>query len=239
MDTIFGKKKYSILYSILFYSIHPSIKLIKENTSITSTFNFTKINVEDIEKEIFNLDGNKKGTFKNIPTKRLKETSSICSETLLRIWNEQLINLKTFPKNLKLANITPIFKKGDSNLTKNYRPISILPSVSKIFERLMQKQLVPYINSVLSPYLCGYRKGYNAQSALITLIEKWRCILDKKGYAGAILMDLSKAFDTIYELLIAKLQAYGIQKDSLKLIQSYLTDRWQRTKINQGLTNPF
>ena len=97
----------------------------------------------------------------------------------------------------------------------------------------MQKQLVPYINSVLSPYLCGYRKGYNAQSALITLIEKWRCILDKKGYAGAILMDLSKAFDTInYELLIAKLHAYGIQKDSLKLIQSYLTDRWQRTKIN-------
>ena len=65
------------------------------------------------------------------------------------------------------------------------------------------------------------------------MIEKWKETLDKNGYAGAILMDLSKAFDTInYELLIAKLGAYGIKKDSLKLIHSYLTDRWQRTKIN-------
>ena len=94
------------------------------------------------------------------------------------------------------------------------------------------------MTNFLSPYLCGYRKGYNAQSALITLIEKWKSILDNKGYAGAVLMDLSKAFDTInYELLIAKLHAYGIEKNSLKLIQSYLTDRWQRTKINSTFSS--
>ena len=125
---------------------HPSINLIKENTSIVSSFNFTKIKLADIEKEILNLDRKKNGTFKNIPTKILKETSSICSETLLQIWNEQIINLKTFPKSLKLADITPIFKKGDSYLAENYRPISVLPTVSKIFERLMQKQLIDYID---------------------------------------------------------------------------------------------
>ena len=183
------------------FKYHPSIQMIKENVSINSRFNFTKINLSDIEKEITSLNGNKKGNFGGIPTKRLKETSSICSEALLRIWNEQIINSKTFPKDLKLADITPIFKKGDPNLTKNYRPISILPSVSKVFERLMQKQLILYINNFLSPYLCGYRKGYNAQNALVTLFEKWKASLDKGGYAGAVLMDLSKAFDTCnYEL---------------------------------------
>ena len=67
-------------------------------------------------------------------------------------------------------------------------------------------QLIPYIEIYLSTYLCGYRKGFSTQYALISLIEKWKAILDKKGYAGAVLMDLSKAFDTInHELLIAKL----------------------------------
>ena len=78
----------------------------------------------------------------------------------------------------------------------------------------------------LSPYLCGYRKGYSAQHALLTLIEKWKSILDKKGFGGAILMDLSKAFDTLnHELLIAKLHAYGFSSDALVLIKSYLKDK--------------
>ena len=106
---------------------------------------------------------------------------------------------------MKLADITPVFKKDDPTLSKNYRPVSILPNVSKVFERIMQTQLVSYIDNHLSPHLCGYRKGFSTQRALITLIEKWKSSLDQKGYAGAVLMDLSKTFDTInYELLIAK-----------------------------------
>ena len=85
----------------------------------------------------------------------------------------------------------------------------------------------------LSPFLCGYRKGYSAQHALLSMLEKWKISLDKGGYAGGVLMDLSKAFDTLnHDLLIAKLYAYGFGKNALKLIQSYLSDRWQRTKIN-------
>ena len=101
-----------------------------------------------------------------------------------------------------------------------------MPSVSKIFERIIQNQFSSYIDEFLSPYLCGYRKGFNTQYALLSLIEKWKKTLDDNGYTGAILMDLSKAFDTInHELLIAKLYAYGFSKGALKLIHSYLSDR--------------
>ena len=90
----------------------------------------------------------------------------------------------------------------------------------------------------MSPYLCGYRKGFNTQYALLSLIEKWKETLDNKGYTGAILMDLSKAFDTInHELLIAKLYAYGFSKDSLKIISSYMSDCWQRTKIDKSFSS--
>ena len=86
-------------------------------------------------------------------------------------------------------------------------------------------------------YLCGCRKGFRTQYALLSLIERWKKILDEKGFGGAVLMDLSKAFDTLnHELLIAKLSAYGFNNESLKLIRSYLTNRWQRTKINKSFS---
>ena len=101
-----------------------------------------------------------------------------------------------------------------------------------------KKQFSSFIDEFLSPYLCGYRKGFNTQYALLSLIEKWKETLDGKGYTGAVLMDLSKAFDTInHELLIAKLYAYGFSKDALKLIFSYMSDRWQRRKIHKSFSS--
>ena len=90
----------------------------------------------------------------------------------------------------------------------------------------------------LSPYLCGYRKGFNPQHALLAMLEKWRIATDKGGFGGGVLMDLSKAFDTLnHDLLVAKLHAYGFCSYALKLIKSYLTDRWQRTKINERFSS--
>ena len=90
-----------------------------------------------------------------------------------------------------------------------------------------------YVDHFLPPYLFGYRKGFSTQQALLSLIEKWKNILNKKGYGGAVLMDLSKAFDTLnHDLLIAKLNAYGFTRESLKLIKRYLTNRSQRSKVN-------
>ena len=140
---------------------------------------------------------------------------------------------KEFPDELKLADITPIYQKDDPNKSKNYRPVSVLPAVSKVFEKITHDQIIQYINSFLTPYLCGYRKGFGNQQVLLSLIEKWKIVLDLKGYGGAVLTDVSKAFDTInHDLLIAKLHAYGFTKESLKLIKSYLSIRWQRTKVN-------
>ena len=102
----------------------------------------------------------------------------------------------------------------------------------------MQNKLFPYLEDFLSPFLCGCRRGYSTQYVLLGVIEKWKHMLDNRGYAGAILMDLSKAFDTInHELLLAKLYAYGFEKNALRLIRSYLTERWQRTKINHSFSS--
>ena len=125
-----------------------------------------------------------------------------------------------------------------NGLIENYRPVSVLPTVPKIFARIILKQFSAHVNEFLSPYFCGYRKGFNTQYALLSLIEKWKKTLDNKRYTGAILMDLSKAFDTInHELLITKLYAYGFSKESLKIISSYMTDRWQRTRIDNSFSS--
>ena len=139
---------------------------------------------------------------------------------------------------MKLADITPVHKKDDKTDKSNYRPISGLPSGSKIFERIIQRQIGQYMEIFLSKYLCGYRKGYSVQHALIALLETLRISPDNKGFGGAILMDLSKAFDTLnHDLLITKLYAYGFSKTALRLIRSYLTNRWQRTKINNSYSS--
>ena len=100
--------------------------------------------------------------------------------------------------------------------------------------------MIEFIGDYLSPYLCGYRKGYNAQYALIAMIEKWKKSLDQGGMFAAVLMDLSKAFDTInHELLIAKLHAYGFEKSALSIVNDYLSNRWQRVKIENSFSDWF
>ena len=143
-----------------------------------------------------------------------------------------------FPNELKLADVTPILKKEDPSRAKNYRPVNVLPSVSKIFERILHRQVSSYVDQFLSTFMCGYREGFSAQHALLSLIERWKITLDQNGYGGAILMGLSNASDTVnHDLLIVKLGAYGFDTASLKLIRSYLTNRFQRTKVNTSFSS--
>ena len=111
---------------------HPSVQGIKENISVNQDFYFSKSEVSDILKETTALNNKKNGTFGNIPTKLLREVSDICAPALNDIWNNEIITEKSFPNNLKLADVKPVFKKEDSSLLKNYRPVSVLPAVSKI-----------------------------------------------------------------------------------------------------------
>ena len=219
------------------YSSHPSILRIIEKVKVEKRFEFMQVSLEDLEGQLKKLNPKKATTFKNIPGKLLKENADICGPVLLPIINNN-INENTFPDMLKIADVTPVHKKEEVTEVKNYRPVSVLSSTSKVFERLLQVQISAFITKYLSPFLCGYRKGYSAQHALISLLEKWRVTLDNNEYAGAVLMDLSKAFDCMnHDLLIAKLYAYGFRKDAVTMIRNYLTNRWQRTKINTSFSS--
>ena len=218
------------------FESHPSILKIKKKIS-TSVFSFTPVSLENVNDAIESLDPKKANTYQNIPVKNLKENIDVTSVILHRIFNEAILNCK-FPDKLKLADISPHYKTDDATDKKNYRPISILPPVSKLLEKLLHTQIAYFIENHLYKYMCGYRKGYSTQHALVVMLEKWKTILDKQGYAGGIIMDLSKAFDTInHELLLAKLHAYGFDKTSLSLIWNYLTNRWHRTKINMSFSS--
>ena len=136
-----------------------------------------------------------------------------------------------FPDELKEGEITSLFKNQDAMIKKNYRPITILTSESKIFERILYDQIKVFFP--FSRYLCGFREGYSTQRALLRLLETCKEFLNKKGYVGAVLMNLSKAFDCLdHDLLLAKLDAYGFSRNALKLICSYLSERRQRVKVN-------
>ena len=113
----------------------------------------------------------------------------------------------------------------------------MLSNISKIYERCIYDEIQLFFDSLLSKYQCGFRRGYNAQHCLVSLIEKWKKSVDDGGAFGALLTDLSKDFDCLpHELLIAKLDAHGFDKSSPKLIHSYLSNRKQRVKINDNCT---
>ena len=116
---------------------HPSVQAIEQNISVNQDVYFSNTEVRDKLKETTSLHNNKNGTFGNIRTKILKEVSDICAPPLNDICNKKNNHRKCFPNNLRLADATPVFKKEDTSLLKNCRPKSVLPVVSKIYERIM------------------------------------------------------------------------------------------------------
>ena len=115
----------------------------------------------------------------------------------------------------------------------NYRPVSVLNVFSKFYERIIKSQIVSFLDQKLSQFLSAYRQSYGTQHVLIRLIEEFKKNLDNDYVVGAILMDLSKAFDCVpHDLLLAKLSAYGFSNEALGYIMSYLTERKQATRLN-------
>ena len=139
------------------YENHPSIIKIKSSVETTQLFDFNFVNSDDISKITNSLDPTKK-TSGAIPTKIVKlENKQICKDMTNYI--NECIKQNKFPNEQKIADVTPIFKKEDPLDKINYRPISILPTVSKIFQRILFNQLKRFSNKFLSPLLCGFRKG--------------------------------------------------------------------------------
>ena len=137
-----------------------------------------------------------------------------------------------FPDSLKFAEVSSLFKKKDTLNKVNYRPVSILVALSKIYEKAVGVQLTGYFNSIFSILLSAFRKGYSCQSALLHMIEKFKSALDKGEFVACISMDISKAFDCLpHCLTICKLFSYGLSREACTLIASYLFQRKQRVKI--------
>ena len=118
------------------------------------------------------------------------------------------------------------------SISKYYRPVSILHLISKVYERAIFNQLSEYMQKFLNKILCEFRKAHSTQHALFRLLEAWQKELDNSGNVGTILMDRSKAYDCIpHDLLIAKLEPYGLDKIILSILFDYLNNPKQRTKI--------
>ena len=110
----------------------------------------------------------------------------------------------TFPEELKHSEMIPVYKKLDPLKKENYRPVSLLPHVSKVFERIIYQQINTYMKDKLSKCLTGFKKSYGTQHLLVTMLEKWKKAVDKGECVSELFMDLSKAFDTInHDLLLA------------------------------------
>ena len=107
------------------------------------------------------------------------------------------ISIKSFPDELKVADVRPVFKKEDSNNKVNYRPISLLPMISKIFEKVLFEQIEKFSEKPLSPNLYGFGKGHSTEQALLYLLKNWQKNLGKSGVIRTVLMDLSKACDCL------------------------------------------
>ena len=145
-----------------------------------------------------------------------------------------LINLSistgVFPDKLKIARVTPIFKSGDKTNLNNYRPISVLPFFSKIFEKAMYNRLMEYIeeNNLINEKQYGFRQRRSTYMALIDLIDSITEHIENKKFCMGVFIDLSKAFDTLdHEILLGKLEQYGIRGIAHLWFKSYLSDRQQ------------
>ena len=127
-----------LLRSIRKFKDHPSIREIKKNVCLENEFSFAEVGVSEMLVELRALNEKKSGTYRNIPTKILKEQEDIVVEPLVEIWNIEIVRNRKLEKQ---ADIIPLHKKLETIFKENYRPVSLLPVVSKIFERLMSKQI--------------------------------------------------------------------------------------------------
>ena len=175
-----------VLKSILKPKDHPSIKAIRKISKLNSLFKFSNVEKREILNEIVNLDASKSCQDTDVPTKIIKENADIFADFIHPAINTT-INKNEFPSFLKLADVIPVFKKGSKNSKHNYRPISILKNISKVFERVMFKQIGDFMENYFSKFQCGFRKGYSTQQCLIALIEKWKSATDKGKFFGSLL----------------------------------------------------
>ena len=178
-------------------------------------------------------------SFDNISVKLLKQIILQIANPLSKIFNKSLSH-GIFPDLLKIARIIPIFKNGDSTDPKNYRPISLLPSFSKILEQIIYIRLTSFFNKhdILNSSQYGFRTNHSTNSAIAEVLDCVTLALNKKLLSLALFIDVSKAFDSLdHQLLFAKLNIYSVRGTALDLMKSYFSNRFQYTIVNNDCSN--
>ena len=169
-----------------------------------------------------------------ISNRMLKLSAPSICQSLAIVFN-QIISTGIFPIDWKKANVSPIFKSVDRQLVENYRPISLLSNVSKVFERVIYKKMYEFLNAngLLTSKNAGYKKNYSTVSQLLSITQKIYEGLDNNKHIRMVFLDASKAFDRVWHSgLFYKLAQLGIENQLLQLLRSYLKDRTQRVVIN-------
>ena len=198
----------------------------------------TNFEVEDI---ISNLDSAKSAGPNSIPVNLLKILKRYISHPMAELVNQSFLT-GIFPQKLKVAKVVSIYKKSDPQDVSNYRPISLLPIFSKIYERLMYTRLYSFVtcNKIIYPLQFGFQQYTSVDHALISMTEAIKNTLNNKRIGCGIFFDLQKAFDTVnHKILLFKLEHYGIRGNVLEWFRSYLSDRLQYVSINGKRSYPL
>lgn len=212
---------------------------VSNNFSVLKSFVMLETDSAEVETIIAGLRDDCAVGWDNIPNKILKQFKHILAPPLAYIF-QRCLSDGVFPKCLKKAVVIPIYKSGDKNLITNYRPISLLPSLSKILEKIMNNRLMKYLekNSLLSSRQFGFRPKLSTSDAVHQLTDYITRELDKGNHTIGIFLDLAKAFDTVSTpILLHKLENLGIRGTQLKLFASYLSDRCQCVKVGDVISN--
>ena len=203
-------------------------------TPTKTSFNFHCITEIETMKAIDTLENKSSSGHDGISNKIVKLLKNEISKLLTVIIN-QMLKTGIFPDSFKTSKIVPLFKKGDHGLLTNYRPISLLPTISKVFERVIYDQMYLYFNNnnLLADEQFGFRKNYSTEYAAIKLVDHISNEMESGKTPVTLFIDLSKAFDTLsFDILLQKLNYYGIAGVNLKLMANYLRNRKQYVVFN-------
>jgi len=223
------------LFNIFFQSTFTPISTAPLPTINKQTDqNLDKITLQENEviKELIKLNPQKAQGPDQLPTQVLKECARELTPSITTLFNDSLTT-GTIPNSWKQANVVPIHKKGTKHQPSNYRPISLLPVISKILERCIYNRIIDFILPKITSLQHGFLRNRSTATQLLEVFSNINTILDTGDQADVVYFDLSKAFDSVpHKLLIHKLQSFGITGMLLKWLENYLTNRSQRVAFN-------
>ena len=202
-------------------------------------FTLNEVNEQTVTRIIENIPAKNSCGYDDISSIFLKQITTSIIKPLTIVIN-QVLNNGIFPDKLMIAKVVPIFKSGDCTLTNNYRPISLLPVISKVIEKIIYTQLSLYFksNKLFSDSQYGFRPNHSTEQATLELTDRIISAMDNNDVPIGIFLDLSKAFDTIdHAILLSKLEHYGVDGIPLQLVKNYLTNRKQYVKLNEVNSN--